>query len=71
MTPPLRSESPSMRNLYRNMIAQAINAVLPGAQRNNTSRDAKAMVESTDFSSANNIINLGDSPMFGVDSAGE
>lgn len=71
MMPPTRPENSDIRNAFRNLMAKAMNNMAPGGQRISTSRDAKAMIESTDYGSATNMIDLGSSPMVGVSQASE
>lgn len=50
----LTAENSIVRNELRNLTAYVMNKIQPGLQRNCTSRDAKALNESTDFSQATN-----------------
>ena len=60
-----------VRNQLRNLTAYVINKIQPGAQRNCTSRDAKALNESVDFSQSTNYDTLSSSDTIaGVSVAG-
>ena len=71
MRVPIAKENSTQRNLFRNLMAQAQNRMFPGNQRNVTSRDSMAFIESTDYSMSTVVVQLGDSPMVGVSVAGE
>lgn len=67
----LTAENSIVRNQLRNLTNYVVNKIQPGAQRNCTSRDAKALGESTDFSMCTNydVLNSGD-VISGVSQAG-
>lgn len=59
------------RNFARNIKMSAVNEMFPGAQRNSTTRDSKAFMEGNDLSTSTKMNILGDTPMYGLDAAGE
>lgn len=67
----IQAENSALRNQLRNLTAYINNKIMPGSQRNTTSRDAQCFSESVDFSKAVNIdLGTGDL-MAGIGQAGE
>ena len=68
--PGSRPEAFAQRNFMRNLIAQAVNQMFPGSQRNHTIRDSDGLRESIDMHSTCTITYI-TGPIVGSDTAGE